>query len=116
MPVTWIHDLSKQQVEGLAGQLGLPIDGTLDELRKRVKEKWAFIHPYLSSPTAAKSTMASGALPLSQSTVNKRLHPTRVHSRLLRARSLLLEGRVKGGGTGDAEVTGGRGRGRRGGV
>jgi hypothetical protein len=56
--LAWIHDLSKQQVE-LAGQLGLPIDGTLDDLRKRVKQKWAVIQPYLPSPTADKSALAS---------------------------------------------------------
>jgi hypothetical protein len=59
LSVAWIHFLSKQQLEELAGQLGLSIDGTVDELRKRVKEKWALIQPYLCSPTAAKSTLAS---------------------------------------------------------
>jgi hypothetical protein len=41
MPLAWIHDLSKQQVEELAGQFGLLIDETLDDPRKRVKQKWA---------------------------------------------------------------------------
>jgi hypothetical protein len=34
MRLARIHDLSKQQLEELAGQLGLPIDGTLEDLRK----------------------------------------------------------------------------------
>jgi hypothetical protein len=58
IPLAWIHDLSKQQVE-LAGQFGLPIDGTLDDLMKRVKQKWAVIQPYLPSPTTDKSALAS---------------------------------------------------------
>jgi hypothetical protein len=37
-PLAWIHDLSKQQVEELASQLGLRADGTLDNLGRRVKE------------------------------------------------------------------------------
>lgn len=59
MPLAWVHDLSKQQVEELAGQLGLPIDGTLDDLRKRVKQKWSAIEPYLPSPSVAKSALVS---------------------------------------------------------
>jgi hypothetical protein len=38
MPLAWIHELSKQKLEDLAIQLGLSIDGTLDDLRKRVKQ------------------------------------------------------------------------------
>jgi transposase InsO family protein len=59
MPLAWIHEFSKQQLEDLAGQLGLPIGGTLDDLRKRVKQKWTVIQPYLPSPTADKSALAS---------------------------------------------------------
>jgi hypothetical protein len=43
MPLAWIHELSKQNLEELALQLGLSTDGTLDNLRKRVKQKWAVI-------------------------------------------------------------------------
>jgi hypothetical protein len=39
----------------LASQLGLSTDGTLDDLRKRVKEKWSTVEPYLPSQSAAKS-------------------------------------------------------------
>jgi hypothetical protein len=55
MPLAWIHELSKQQLESLAGQLNLSTEGTLDELRKRVREKWTTIEPYLPPYTSAKS-------------------------------------------------------------
>jgi hypothetical protein len=45
--------------------MGLPIDGTLDDLRKRVKQKWTIIQPYLPSPTAAKSSLGSEPDPVS---------------------------------------------------
>jgi hypothetical protein len=55
MPLAWIHDLPKQELEGLASQLGLSTDGTLDDLRKRVKEKWTAVELYLPSQSTAKS-------------------------------------------------------------
>jgi hypothetical protein len=45
VPFGRIHDLSKQHVDELAGQLGLPLDGTLDDWRKRVKQKLAVLGP-----------------------------------------------------------------------
>jgi hypothetical protein len=65
MPLAWIYRLSKQQAEDLASQLGLYTEGTLDDLRKRVKEKWTAIEPYLPSPSAAKSSVVMK--PVSQS-------------------------------------------------
>jgi hypothetical protein len=59
MPLAWIHDLSKQQVEELARQMGLSIDGTLDDLRKRLKQKWTVIQPYLPTPSAVKPPLVS---------------------------------------------------------
>jgi hypothetical protein len=59
MPLAWTYDLSKQQVEELASYLGLFTDGTLDDLRKRVKEKWIAIEPYLPSQSAAKSSLVT---------------------------------------------------------
>jgi hypothetical protein len=56
MPLAWIHDLSKQQLEEFASQLGLSNDRTLDDLRKRVKEKWSTVELYLPSVSAAKFT------------------------------------------------------------
>jgi hypothetical protein len=55
MPLAWINDLPKQQLEGLASVLGLSTDGTLDDLRERIKEKWTAVEPYLPSQSAAKS-------------------------------------------------------------
>jgi hypothetical protein len=54
MPLAWIHELPKQ-LESLAGQLNLSTEGTLDDLRKRVTEKWTTIEPYLPPHTTAKS-------------------------------------------------------------
>jgi hypothetical protein len=64
MPLAWIHDLPKQQLKELATQLGLPKDRTLDDLRRKVKQKWEVIKPYLPSPTAAKSLLVSQLNPL----------------------------------------------------
>jgi hypothetical protein len=55
MPLAWIHELSKQQLESLAGQLNLSTEETVDDLRKRVKDKWTTIEPYLPPHTSAKS-------------------------------------------------------------
>jgi hypothetical protein len=55
MLLAWIYELSKQQLEELASQLGLPTDGALDDLRKQVRDKWTTIQPYLPPPSAAKS-------------------------------------------------------------
>jgi hypothetical protein len=59
MPLRWIYDLPKQQVEELAGQLGLSTDGSLDDLRKRVKQKWTAIEPYLPSQSTDKSSLTT---------------------------------------------------------
>jgi hypothetical protein len=59
MPLSWIHDLPRQQVEELAVQLGLPTDGTLDDLRRKVKERWSAIEPYLPSQSTAKSAFTN---------------------------------------------------------
>jgi hypothetical protein len=58
MPLAWLHIMSKQQLKDLASQQGLKADGTLDDLRRSVKEKWTAIEPFLPSPsTATKSTI-----------------------------------------------------------
>jgi hypothetical protein len=72
MPLAWIHDLPKQQLEELAIQLGLPRDGTLDDLRRKVKQKWEAIEPYLPSPTTAKSTVVSQLDPPDRGSVCRR--------------------------------------------
>jgi hypothetical protein len=63
MPHAWIHQLSKQQLEGLASQMGLPTSGTVDDLRKRVKEKWIAIEACLPSPSTDKSSSSVTSLP-----------------------------------------------------
>jgi hypothetical protein len=63
MPLAWIHDLSKLQLEELATQLGLSTDGPLDDLRKRVKEKWATIEPYLPPASTAKPAKLTKPVP-----------------------------------------------------
>ncbi|PNF13666.1 hypothetical protein B7P43_G16771 [Cryptotermes secundus] len=61
MPSAWIHSLSKQESERLAIELGVSVDGTLDDLRKRLKEKWSSLEPHLPSQLTAKSELAMGA-------------------------------------------------------
>jgi hypothetical protein len=46
----WINNISKLQLEQLVSQLGLPTDGALDDLRRRVSEKWTAIEACLPSP------------------------------------------------------------------
>jgi hypothetical protein len=45
--------------------MGLAVDGTLDDLEKRLKQKWTVLQPYLPSPSALKSSLASEPNPLS---------------------------------------------------
>jgi hypothetical protein len=62
MPLAWLHDMSKPQLKELASQLGLKADRMLDDSRRRVKERWPAIEPFLPSPsTAAKSTLVTKA-------------------------------------------------------
>jgi hypothetical protein len=51
MPLAWLHDMPKPQLEELASQLGHKADGTLDDLRRRVKERWTAIEAFLPSPS-----------------------------------------------------------------
>jgi hypothetical protein len=55
MPLAWLHDMPKPQLDELVRQLGLKADGTLEDL---MKERWTAIEPFLPSPSpAAKSTL-----------------------------------------------------------
>ena len=54
----WIHSLSKQQAEQLAIELGISVDGTLDDLRRKLKEKWSLLEPHLPSQLTAMSELA----------------------------------------------------------
>jgi hypothetical protein len=52
--------MSKQNAEELASQLGLSADGTLDDLRTRVKQKCTTIEAYVpSQSTATKSSQVT---------------------------------------------------------
>ncbi|PNF43668.1 hypothetical protein B7P43_G15204 [Cryptotermes secundus] len=61
MPSAWIHPLSKQQAERLAIELDVSVDGTLDDLRRKLKEKWNSVEPHLPSQLTAKSELAMDA-------------------------------------------------------
>ncbi|PNF40121.1 hypothetical protein B7P43_G10002 [Cryptotermes secundus] len=58
MPLKWIHDLSREEAERLAVELSVPIHCSLEELRKRVKEKWKVLETYLPPQRADKSDVA----------------------------------------------------------
>jgi hypothetical protein len=47
----------------VASQLGLSTDGTLDDLRRRVKEKWTAIEAYLPSQSTDKSPLVTKPVP-----------------------------------------------------
>ncbi|PNF38694.1 hypothetical protein B7P43_G17648 [Cryptotermes secundus] len=61
MPSAWIHSLSKQQAERLAIELGVSVDVTLDDLRRRLKEKWSSLEPHLPTQLTAKTELAMDA-------------------------------------------------------
>jgi hypothetical protein len=58
MPLAWIHNLPKEEAEKLATELGVPVQGTLDEFRKRLKEKWKAVETYLPPQREDKSEVA----------------------------------------------------------
>ncbi|PNF18239.1 hypothetical protein B7P43_G16766 [Cryptotermes secundus] len=61
MPSAWIHSLSKQQAQRLAIELGVSVDGTLDDLPRKLKEKRTSLEPRLPSQLTAKSELAMDA-------------------------------------------------------
>jgi hypothetical protein len=58
MPLAWIHILPKEEAEKLAMDFSVPVQGTLDELRKRLKDKWKALETYLPAKSADKSQVA----------------------------------------------------------
>jgi hypothetical protein len=58
MPLTWIHNLPREEAERLAVELGVTGQGTLDELRKRLKEKWRMVEQFLP-PRSTEESVAS---------------------------------------------------------
>jgi hypothetical protein len=65
MPLAWIHNLPREQAEKLAIELSLSTQGTLDELRKRLKEKWKTLEGYLPPQSTDKSEVATHATSVS---------------------------------------------------
>jgi hypothetical protein len=55
MPLAWIYNLPKEEAEKLAMELGVPVQGTLGELRRRLKEKWKTLETYLPPQSEDKS-------------------------------------------------------------
>jgi hypothetical protein len=58
MPLAWIHNLPKEEVEKLAMELGVLVQGTLDEMRKSLKEKWKALETYLLPQSEYNSEVA----------------------------------------------------------
>jgi hypothetical protein len=53
--IAWIHNLPREEAEKLATEMGVSVQGTLDELRKRLKEKWGALENYLPPQSTDKS-------------------------------------------------------------
>jgi hypothetical protein len=47
MPLGWFHNLLREEAEKLVNELGVSTQGTLDELRRKVKDKWRAVETYL---------------------------------------------------------------------
>ncbi|PNF25747.1 hypothetical protein B7P43_G12985 [Cryptotermes secundus] len=62
MPLAWIHNLPREEAEKLASELCVSVQGTLDELRKRLKEKWRALEvclpPQITDKFAASTDVA----------------------------------------------------------
>jgi hypothetical protein len=58
MPLVWIHNHPKEETEKLAMELGVLVQGTMDKLLKRLKEKWKAFETYLPPQSEDKSEVA----------------------------------------------------------
>jgi hypothetical protein len=62
MPLAWIYNLPREEAEKFASELGVSVQGTLDELRKRLKEKWRALEvclpPQIADKFAASTDIA----------------------------------------------------------
>jgi hypothetical protein len=77
MPLAWIHNLPTEEGEMMAAELGVSIQGTLDELRKRLKEKWRAVEHFLP-PRGAEASEAGMGVAGSTGTHGGGVH-TQVH-------------------------------------
>jgi hypothetical protein len=64
---------TKAATRGVASQLGLSTDGTLDDLRKRVTEKWTAVKLYLPSQSTAKSSLLTTPIQQNMDPVHQRI-------------------------------------------
>jgi hypothetical protein len=55
MPLAWINNLRREDAEKLANELNVPTQGILDELRKKLREKWKTLEAYLPPQSSDKS-------------------------------------------------------------
>jgi hypothetical protein len=69
MPLAWIHNLHREDAEKLARELSVPVQGTLNDLRKSLKEKWKALETYLPPQSADKSQVAMHAAGVSDNKV-----------------------------------------------
>ncbi|PNF20864.1 hypothetical protein B7P43_G11731 [Cryptotermes secundus] len=62
MPLAWIHNLPRDEAKKFASELGVSVQGTLDELRNRLKEKWRALEvclpPQITDNFAASTDVA----------------------------------------------------------
>jgi hypothetical protein len=54
MPLGWIHNLPREEAEKLANELGVSTQGTLDELWRKMKDKWRALETCLPPQIADK--------------------------------------------------------------
>jgi hypothetical protein len=47
MPMVWIHNLPKEEAEKLRMELSVPVQGTLDEFRKKLKKMLKALETYI---------------------------------------------------------------------
>jgi hypothetical protein len=84
MPRAWINNLSKLQLEKLASQLGLPTDGALDDLRRRVREKSTTIEACVPSLGLDKSSLiVESGQPGTDASVSPRNDASKVRLKLV---------------------------------
>jgi hypothetical protein len=54
MPLGWIHNLPREEAEKLANEFCMSTQGTLDELRRKLKDKWRAVESYLPTQISYK--------------------------------------------------------------
>ncbi|PNF19609.1 hypothetical protein B7P43_G16647 [Cryptotermes secundus] len=92
MALAWIHNLPRERAEKLASELGVSVQGTLDELQKRLKEKWRALEvclpPQITDKFAASTDVAGPSAIKSQVVSLTDTEPERVFRFLVRAKQV----------------------------